>query len=131
MIPRLALDTNAYRALDDGNVKLAKLVRTCPQIGLPVIVLGEIYFGIFLGKKQEQNITNLNRFVSSPRVETLMIDEATTKIFGEIATLLRKSGRPIQQDDMWIAALCKRHDFALATAGRDFEAVIGLEIVSF
>jgi predicted nucleic acid-binding protein len=131
MIPKLALDTNAYRALDDGNAKLIPLIKTVPQIGLPVIVLGELYYGIFLGGKREKNLSNLNRFLALPRVELLHIDETTTKLFGEIATQLRQSGHPIQQDDMWIAALCKQYGYTLATADKGFDAVTGLEITSF
>lgn len=131
MIPKLALDTSAYRALDDGNAKLNSLIKTVPQIGLPVIVLGELYYGIFLGGKREKNLSNLNRFLALPRVELLHVDETTTKLFGEIATQLKQSGRPIQQDDMWIAALCKQYGYTLATADKGFDAVTGLEIISF
>ena len=131
MIPKLALDTNAYRALDDGNAKLSSLIKTVPQIGLPIIVLGELYCGIFLGGKREKNLSNLNRFLALPRVELLHVDETTTKLFGEIATQLKQSGRPIQQDDMWIGALCKQYGYTLATADKDFDAVTGLEIISF
>jgi predicted nucleic acid-binding protein len=131
MTPKLALDTNAYRALGDGNAKLAEQVRATAQIGVPIIVLGELYYGIFLGGKQEENLSNLNRFLASPRVDVLQIDELTAKFFGEIATELRRAGRPIQQDDMWIAALCKQHGYALATADKDFEAITGLELISF
>ena len=131
MTPKLALDTNAYRAIDDGNIKLSNLVKTVPQIGMPITVLGEIYFGIFLGGKQEQNLSNLNRFLALPRVELLHVDEITAKLFGEIATQLRRNGRPIQQDDMWIAALCKQYGYTLATADKDFGAITGLELISF
>lgn len=131
MTPKLALDTNAYRALDDGNAKLSSLAKTVPQIGMPITVLGELYYGIFLGEKRERNLSNLSRFLALPRVELLHIDEITAKLFGEIATQLRQSGRPIQQDDMWIAALCKQYGYSLATADKDFDAVTGLEIVSF
>jgi predicted nucleic acid-binding protein len=131
MTPKLALDTNAYRALDDGNVKLSSLVNSVPQIGVPIIVLGELYYGIFLGGKREKNLSNLNRFLALPRVELLHVDEITAKLFGEIAAQLRQSGRPIQQDDMWIAALCKQYGYTLATADKDFDAVTGLEIISF
>ena len=131
MTPKLALDTNAYRALDDGNKKLATLVKTTAQIGVPIIVLGELYYGIFLGSKQKENLSNLNRLLALPRVELLHIDEETAKIFGEIATQLRRAGRPIQQDDMWIAALCKQHNYMLATTDKDFDTIMGLELVSF
>jgi hypothetical protein len=39
---RLALDTNAYRALGEENQQLADETRTAEAVGLPMIVLGEL-----------------------------------------------------------------------------------------
>ncbi len=58
-------------------------------------------------------------------------DRQTTHLFGEIATLLRQGGNAIQQNDIWIAALCKQHGFALATRDRGFQYVLGLEVIDF
>ncbi|HEX4775020.1 MAG TPA: type II toxin-antitoxin system VapC family toxin [Candidatus Saccharimonadales bacterium] len=131
MLPRLALDTNAYRALDNGNPKLSTHAKAATQLGLPIIVLGELYYGIFLGNKQENNLLTLNRFLSLTRLELLHINDSTARIFGEIASELRQKGKPIQQDDMWIAALCKQYGYALATADKGFSGVAGLEVISF
>jgi len=128
---KVALDTNAYRALDDGNPRLADHIKAIAQIGLPIPVLGELYHGVFLGNKYEKNLSNLNRFLLLPRLEVLHIDEPTAKLFGEIATELRRVGRPMQQNDIWIAALCKQHGYRLATNDVGFENVLGLEIVTF
>jgi len=128
--PKLALDTNAYRALDDGNFKLSRYIEFAAQLGLPIIVLGELYYGI-LGTKQEDNLLNLNRFLAITRLELLHIDNTTARIFGEIACELRQKGKPIQQDDMWIAALCKQYGYTLATADKGFAEITGLEILSF
>ena len=51
---------------------------------------------VCLGGKQNRNLSNLSRFLASHRVELLHIDEITAKLFGEIATQLRQSVRPIQ-----------------------------------
>jgi predicted nucleic acid-binding protein len=40
---KLALGTNAYRALDDDNRQLIQHITSSAQIGMPVIVLGELY----------------------------------------------------------------------------------------
>ena len=131
MIPKIALDTNAYRALDDGSDRLATAIRSTSQIGLPIIVLGELYHGIFAGNKQEANLSQLNRFLALTRLEVLDIDEITAKLFGEIASELRRIGRPIQQNDVWIAALCKQYGYTLATSDPGFTNITGLELVSF
>jgi len=131
VIPKIALDTNAYRALDDGNEKLASIVRTTVNIGIPIIVLGELYHGIFAGTRQEENLFKLTRFLGTSRPELLDIDEMTAKAFGEIAAELKRIGRPIQQNDIWIAALCKQYGYTLATNDSGFSQVTGLETVHF
>lgn len=128
---QLALDTNAYRALEDGNKTVADAVRTADTIGLPVIVLGELYFGFENGNRKAQNSTKLDRFMRAGRVEILHIDTATARIFGELFTELMRLGKPIQQDDVWIAALCKQHGYTLATADKGFRHIVGLDTVEF
>lgn len=131
MIPKIALDTNAYRALDDGNEKLSKIIRSTANIGMPIIVLGELYHGIFAGSRQEENLFKLTRFLGASRLEILEIDEMTAKAFGEIAAELKRIGRPIQQNDIWIAALCKQHGYTIATNDSGFSHITGLETVHF
>jgi predicted nucleic acid-binding protein len=128
---KLALDTNAYKALGDGNRQLADEARTAAAVGLPLIVLGELWFGFINGTKLRQNAATLERFLATPRVRVLEPDRQTTHLFGEIATLLRQGGNAIQQNDIWIAALCKQHGFALATRDRGFQYVLGLEVIDF
>lgn len=128
---KLALDTNAFKALGEGNPHLALEARTAEVVGLPIIVLGELWFGFMNGTGLRENTGTLERFLATPRVRVLELDRQTARVFGEIATLLRQSGIAIQQDDIWIAALCKQHGFALATRDRGFQHVVGLEVVEF
>jgi predicted nucleic acid-binding protein len=128
---KLALDTNAYKALGEGNQQLAEEARTAEAVGLPMIVLGELWLGFLNGTKLRQNAATLERFLATSRVRVLDLDCQTTRVFGEIATLLRRAGIAIQQNDIWIAALCKQYGFALATRDRGFQHVVGLEVVEF
>jgi predicted nucleic acid-binding protein len=126
---KLALDTNAYRALSEGGPRLAEDMRRAETIGLPIIVVGELWFGFMNGSKLRENTETLERFLATPRVQILQLGEQTTRVFGEIATLLRQAGIAIQQNDIWIAALCKQHGFALATRDQGFQHVLGLEVI--
>lgn len=126
---KLALDTNAYKALSDGDRPLAEDMRRAEMVGLPIIVLGELWFRFMNGSKLRQNTETLERFLATPRVQILQLSEQTTRIFGEVATLLRQGGIAIQQNDIWIAALCKQHGFALATRDQGFQHVLGLEVI--
>lgn len=127
----IAIDTNAYRALDDGVAGAAKQVVDAHRIGMPIIVLGELYHGVEKGNKRRRNLERLKAFMGSPRVEILHITEETARIFGEISTELALAGKPIQQNDIWIAALCKQYYFPLLTADKGFEHIIGLDVMTF
>jgi predicted nucleic acid-binding protein len=84
---------------------LAEAMRRAERVGLPITVLGELWFGFMNGSKLRQNTTTLERCLATPRVQVLQLGEQTTRLFGEIATLLRRAGVAIQQNDIWIAAL--------------------------
>jgi tRNA(fMet)-specific endonuclease VapC len=127
----LALDTNAYTALGRGDKTLSKLIASIVHIGLPITVLGEIQFGIINGSQAKTNSIMLERFISNTRVEILDINDSTAKLYGEIATELRRNGRPIQQNDIWIAALCKQHGYRLVTNDTGFSNITGLELINF
>lgn len=128
---KLALDTNAFRALDDGDDALGEQVRQADIVGLPLIVLGELRYGFLAGTRLAESEAVLEHFLGSPRVEILHLDEVTTRQFAEIAAQLKQDGRPIQQNDMWIAALCKQYDFTLATRDRGLTYVRGLMVHAF
>jgi predicted nucleic acid-binding protein len=106
---------------------LAEHVRRAELIGLPIIVLGELWFGFINGTRMQQNSERLARLLATPRVHVLHLDEQTARTFGEIATQLRRDGASIQQNDIWIAALCKQNGYTVATLDRGFQQVVGLE----
>ncbi len=126
---KLALDTNAYKALGEGHTELTEEMRHAEAIGLPLIVLGELWFGFMHGTKLRENTSTLERFLKTPRIQILAPNQQTARTFGEIATLLRRSGVAIQQNDIWIAALCKQYGYTLATRDRGFQNVLGLEVL--
>lgn len=128
---KLALDTNAYRALRDGNPGLTEWIQQAVGVGLPVIALGELRFGFQAGSRLEENERHLERFLGSPRVEVLHVTIETTWLYGEVASVLRARGIALQQNDVWIAALCKQYGFSLATRDRAFRHVVGLQVVDF
>lgn len=126
---RIGLDTSAYTALHRGHDELARRVRGAESVGVPVIVLGELWFGFLNGSRLSENSAVLERFLATDGVNVLHATEETPRLFGEIATLLRRQGTPMQQNDMWIAALCKEHGHAVATADRGYGHVLGLEVI--
>ena len=128
---KLALDTNAYTALGYKNKTVATYIETANTIGVPIVVLAEIRFGALNGTQYAKNIDLLDALLLNNRVEVLDIDDQTTRLFAEIATTLRSMGRPIQQNDVWIAALCKQYGYKLVTNDQGFDNILGLDILKF
>ena len=53
----------------------------------------------------------------------LPVDHETSVHYAQIRTELKKAGRPIPSNDLWIAALSRQHRLPLMTQDRHLDAV--------
>ncbi len=120
---KLALDTNAYRLIMDGEPNAVRLARTAERLLMPVPVLAELRFGFLNGTKGRENEATLLRFLDRGRVEVLPCDEETAVRYAELKLQLKKQGTPIPLNDVWIAALVLQHQAMLFTRDSDFERI--------
>ena len=56
----------------------------------------------------------------------LPVEEATAGRYAEVRDELRAKGRPIPENDVWIAALARQHGLPVVTHDDHFEHVEGL-----
>lgn len=61
----------------------------------------------------------------------LSIDVETARYYGEIRHELRLDGRPIPQNDVWIAALALQHRLPVLSRDTHFDSVEGVERISW
>jgi tRNA(fMet)-specific endonuclease VapC len=115
------LDTNGLSALADGDMKLAPLLQQAAELAVPVVVLGEYQYGIRLSRHRMRYESWLTEFLSTCRV--LVIDERTAGLYAEIRHELKRIGHPIPENDIWIAALARQHNFPLLTRDQHFDFV--------
>jgi predicted nucleic acid-binding protein len=129
---KIFLDTSAYSAFMRGHDKILNLIRQAERIVVNPIVLGELLAGFRLGKREAKNHGLLERFLDSPRVASLPIDDGTARRYSDIVEHLRRSGTPIPTNDLWIAASAMQHGFILVSTDTHFEKVpqISKEILS-
>lgn len=120
---KLALDTNAYRLVMEGDVEASGLARTADRLLMPVPVIAELRFGFLNGTKGRQNEAVLMRFLERPRVLVLSCDEETAARYAELKLQLKKQGTPIPINDVWIAALAIQHQATLFTRDSDFDRI--------
>src|SRR5262245_25964153 len=92
------------------------------------IVLGELLSGFAVGTREEANRQELQQFLASERVHQLVIDAETAAQYAVVYRELRRRGRPIPTNDMWIAASALQHGFAVFSDDGHFYEVPGLHV---
>lgn len=123
----VALDTNAAIAILNQTSNVAEATGTPFEVILPVPVIGELRFGALTSTRSKENLARIESLISACRV--LDVTQETTVVYAEIRAALKRSGRPIPENDIWIAALCVQHGLALSTADSHFEHIDGLRAI--
>lgn len=121
----MILDTNALSAVADNQAAAVRIFSQAASIEMPVIVLGEYRFGIAYSRRRKEYEKWLGELIAATRV--LPVDHETPVHFAQIRTELKKAGRPIPSNDLWIAALSRQHRLPLMTQDRHFDAVRDLK----
>lgn len=121
---RVALDTNAYSALQQGRApKLFEAVEEAEELYLPFIVAAELRAGFLRGRRAGENNQKLDTFLNLDSARILYAEADTISLYSEIWAQLSRVGKPIPTNDVWIAALCIQYKCVLATADRHFQHI--------
>jgi tRNA(fMet)-specific endonuclease VapC len=88
-------------------------------------VIGELYYGAQKSDKVTENLHRINTFVEEHIF--LPCDLETTQWYGIIKDQLQRKGRPIPNNDIWIAAIAIQHGLILVTRDSHFEEVESLQ----
>jgi tRNA(fMet)-specific endonuclease VapC len=116
------LDTNAVIEImssksDDALIRIAQTSR----VYVSAITVGELYFGANKSAQFSANIRKLEDWLQN--YNALPCDKTTAQIYGHIKYQLRVKGRPILENDVWIAAVALQYDLTLVTRDAHFSNV--------
>lgn len=128
-LPRYLLDTNAAIAILENDAEFQAAFLEEQEALVPVIVLGELYAGAEKSSRVEANLKRVTEFES--RCSIVPCDPQTARQYARLSQQLRKKGRPIPQNDLWIAALAMQHGLTLVTRDAHFSQIDGLLIQSW
>jgi tRNA(fMet)-specific endonuclease VapC len=126
MTGKVLLDTNIVIALFADEASVKQQLTIIGEIFIPSIVLGELYYGARKSARAEQNIARIDEFAAGNTV--LLCDTTTARQYGVIKAQLRAKGKPIPENDIWIAAIAEQHQLTLVTRDSHFQHVDGLVI---
>ena len=123
------LDTNIIIALFASDAAVKTRLAEADEVFVSSIAIGELYFGAWRSARTQDNLARVDDFASSNVV--LACDTETAHRYGEIKELLRARGRPIPENDIWMAAIALQHDLILVTRDAHFEAVDRLRLAAW
>jgi predicted nucleic acid-binding protein len=125
----MIVDTNALSAAADADPAVLALLARAEQMAIPVIVLGEYRYGIAQSRKRASYESWLTGLLRDCLV--LDVNEPTTQHYAQIVLELKRLGKPIPTNDLWIAALCRQHSLPLLSRDRHFDLVAGTKRVDW
>ena len=122
------LDTNVITKLLDKNPEAISLVQKVDKLFTSVIVVGELYFAAANSSRREANFKNFQEALSC--MEIIPIDDAVCLAYAEIKLELKRKGKLIPDNDIWIAACACVHDLSVATFDHHFIEISQIELVN-
>jgi tRNA(fMet)-specific endonuclease VapC len=100
------------------------------DIGISSITLSELRYGVAKSAQREKNAKALDEFIIP--LEVASFDEAAARIYGDIRSILEKTGKPIGAMDMLIAAHAVSLVIPLVTNdAREFSCVSALKVIDW
>ena len=126
---KILLDTNIISALLKGERKIADNIDAADEVYIPIHVLGELYYGAQYSANVEANTLSIDKLLS--RYGVLNTNEQTAVLYGGIKAALRKKGRPIPENDIWIATIAIQNNLAVITRDKHFNEIDGLALESW
>ena len=127
MTGKYLLDTNIIIALFANDTKIKNNLLQAEEVFIPSIVIGELYYGANKSQRVQENLTKIKYFITNNVI--LSCDENTSRYYGEVKNSLRLKGRPLPENDIWIAAITIQYNLILVTRDAHFNEVENINCV--
>ena len=121
---KFLLDTNILIAIFAADPSVQENLAQPAEIFVPIVAIGELYYGARKSTRIEANLRTIDEFAATCAL--LECDLDTARYYGLIKNELRAKGRPIPENDIWIAAVAKQHELTLVSRDAHFNEVGGL-----
>lgn len=127
MSGNILLDTNIVIGLFANEETVLAHLSETDSVFIPSVVLGELYFGAYKSAHGEDNVRRIDELASANAV--LVCDAVTANYYGRIKKALRDKGKPLPENDIWIAAIAQQHGLAIASRDQHFREIENLPLL--
>lgn len=85
------------------------------------IVLGELFFGAYNSRRIQENLKTVSRFFKDTNI--LPMSQAVADNYGKIKFALKKKGKPIKENDLWIAAYAQAYNAIVVSEDKHYSYI--------
>lgn len=122
----VALDTNIVVDLLRKRNEAPHKIHAYNELYLPVTVCGELFFGAAISAKPVESKQDVMIFLA--KCKLLDYDLSVAESYAEIRKHLQTKGRPIPENDVWIAATAVAYGLKLITRDQHFSNIDFLDV---
>jgi len=119
-------DANVIIDVFRGKMSTIEKIKDINLVYIPAIVLGELYYDANKSNQTDKRKIEIEELEKN--VTVLNVSQTTAHIYGEIKNILRGLGKPIPENDIWIAAIAKEYDLILITRDKHFNHIKSIRI---
>ncbi len=111
-------------ALLNGEPDVARRWSEAPTAMLPAPVLAELLYGAFRSARRVDNEQGVRLVARS--MQFIACDQSVCEYYAMLKATLAEAGRPIPENDLWVAACCLAAEATLVSRDAHFGGILGL-----
>ncbi len=126
---RYLLDTSIVIPILRKEPSATSALTGAEELFISAVVLGELYYGAYRSTNSEQNLQEIKRFTENCIV--LEVNNSVAESYGLLKDYLRRRGKPIPENDIWVAATALLYELPLVARDAHFLEVPELRLVEW
>jgi len=126
---RVAVDTNIVIALLGGDHEIMRHFEESEQILLPFPVKGELLFGAMRSARPDENSKHLEKLFS--QFTTISSSLEVERQYAKTKAKLMIKGRPIPENDIWVAACAQSVGIPISTRDSHFSEIDEITVLKW
>ncbi|MCD4819217.1 MAG: type II toxin-antitoxin system VapC family toxin [Candidatus Cloacimonetes bacterium] len=119
------IDTNILIAFFKNDQNILKNIDKLTNLNISVISIGELLYGAKNSKFSQKNYDTYQQFFQMCKI--FDINKYTAQSYARIRKELKDIGKPIPENDIWIAAIAKENDFTIVTRDKH---LLGIDFIN-
>lgn len=122
---KVLLDTSVLVDLLRGDGAVEERLSASGEFFTSVVAVGELIYGAHRSGQHRRNRAAVDRLLADLTV--LPCDRLTAEVYARLKDDLRRRGRPVPENDLWIAATAVQHGATLVSRDDHFAEIGELE----